>query len=76
MWRSLGEYEIWGVKTTIPLLKQIMQHPDFVSGHIDTDFIDKHLDELLNYVEEEDEVLRLARFVAEITAIGKNPYCR
>jgi acetyl-CoA carboxylase biotin carboxylase subunit len=76
MWRALCEYEIWGVKTTIPLLKQIMRHPDFVAGQFDTDFIDKHLDELLNYVEEEDEVLRLARFVAEITAIGKNPYCR
>ncbi len=76
MWRALCEYEIWGVKTTIPLLKQIMLHPDFVSGRFDTDFIDKHLDELLNYVEEEDEVLRLARFIAEISAIGKNPYCR
>jgi hypothetical protein len=30
----------------------------------------------LNYVEEEDEVLRLARFLAEITAVGKNLYCR
>ncbi|MEW6681561.1 MAG: biotin carboxylase N-terminal domain-containing protein [Nitrospirota bacterium] len=76
MWRALCEYEIWGVKTTIPLLKKIMVHPDFVAGRFDTDFIDKHLDELLDYVEEEDELLRLARFVAEITAIGRNPYCR
>lgn len=76
MWRALCEYEIWGVKTTIPLLKKIMFHPDFVAGRFDTDFIDRHLEDLLNYVEEEDEVLRLARFVAEITAIGKNPYCR
>jgi acetyl-CoA carboxylase biotin carboxylase subunit len=76
MWRALCEFEIWGVKTTIPLLKKIMVHPDFVAGRFDTDFIDKHLDELLDYVEEEDELLRLARFVAEITAIGRNPYCR
>ena len=51
-------------------------NPDFVAGRFDTDFIEKHLDELLEYVEEEDEILRLARFVADITAIGKNPYCR
>ena len=76
MWRALCEYELWGVKTTIPLLKQIMLHPDFVAGHFDTDFIERHLDALTDYVEEEDELLRIARFVAEISAIGKNPYCR
>ena len=76
MWRALSEYEIWGIKTTIPLLKKIMAHPDFVAGRFDTDFIERHLDELLDYVEEENEVLRLARFIAEITAVGKNPYCR
>jgi acetyl/propionyl-CoA carboxylase alpha subunit len=76
MWRALCEYELWGVKTTIPLLKKIMLHPEFVAGRFDTDFIDRHLAELLNYEEEEDELLRIARFVAEITAIGKNPYCR
>ena len=76
MRRALSEFEIWGIKTTIPLLKKIMIHPDFVAGRFDTDFIETHLDELLDYVEEEDEILRLARFVAEITAIGKNPYCR
>jgi pyruvate carboxylase len=53
-----------------------MAHPDFAAGRFDTDFIEKHLDELLDYVEEEDEILRLARFVADVTAIGKNPYCR
>jgi acetyl-CoA carboxylase biotin carboxylase subunit/propionyl-CoA carboxylase alpha chain len=76
MRRALSEYEIWGIKTTIPLLAKIMAHPDFAAGRFDTDFIEKHLDELLDYVEEEDEILRLARFVADITAIGKNPYCR
>jgi acetyl/propionyl-CoA carboxylase alpha subunit len=76
MRRALSEYEIWGIKTTIPLLAKIMAHPDFVAGRFDTDFIETHFDDLLNYVEEEDEVLRLARFLAEITAVGKNLYCR
>ncbi|MBI3994529.1 MAG: ATP-grasp domain-containing protein [Nitrospirae bacterium] len=76
MRRALSEFNIWGVKTTIPLLKKIMVHPDFVSGRFDTDFIDEHLDELLDYVEDEDEILKISRFIAEITALGKNPYCR
>jgi acetyl-CoA carboxylase biotin carboxylase subunit/propionyl-CoA carboxylase alpha chain len=76
MRRALSEFSIWGIKTTIPLLKKIMNHPDFIAGRFDTDFIDDHLPELLDYTEEEDEILKISRFVAEITAIGKNPYCR
>ena len=76
MSRALSEFEIWGVKTTIPLLEKIMAHPDFISGRFDTGFIDQHLPDLLDYVEEEDETLKMAKFIAEISAIGKNPYCR
>ncbi|MEO5657085.1 MAG: biotin carboxylase N-terminal domain-containing protein [Nitrospiria bacterium] len=76
MRRALSEYEIYGIKTTIPLLAKIMAHPDFAAGRFDTGFIETHLPELLDYAEEEDEILRLARFLAEITAIGRNPYCR
>ena len=76
MRRALSEFEIWGVKTTIPILKKVMYHPDFVSGQIDTGFIDKHLSYLLDYVEDEDEVLKLSKFIAEISAIGTNPYVR
>ncbi|HEY5648240.1 MAG TPA: biotin carboxylase N-terminal domain-containing protein, partial [Nitrospiria bacterium] len=76
MRRALAEFEIWGIKTTIPLLEKIMEHPDFEIGRIDTGFIDKNLSILLDYVEEEDETLKLARFIAEISAIGKNLYCQ
>jgi acetyl/propionyl-CoA carboxylase alpha subunit len=76
MRRALSEFDIWGIKTTIPFLEKIMSHPDFVSGNIDTGFIDKNLPYLLSYVEEEGEVLKIARFIAEISAAGKNVYCR
>jgi acetyl/propionyl-CoA carboxylase alpha subunit len=76
MRRALSEFTVWGIKTTIPLLKKIMAHPDFVAGRFDTDFIDDHIAELLDYVEDEDEILRISRFIAEITALGKNPYSR
>ena len=76
MSRALSEFEIWGIKTTIPLMEKIMAHPDFISGQFDTGFIDKHLPDLLDYTEEEDETLKIAKFVAEVSALGKNPYCR
>lgn len=76
MRRALSEFELWGIKTTIPLLEKVMAHPDFISGRFDTGFIDKHLPDLLDYVEEEDEILKLSRFIAEISAVGKNLYCR
>jgi pyruvate carboxylase subunit A len=74
MRRALSEFDVWGVKTTIPLLEKVMYHPDFIAGHIDTEFIDKNLPDLIDYVDEEGDVLKIARFVAEISAIGKNSY--
>jgi pyruvate carboxylase len=31
-----------GVATNIPYLRQIIDHPDFISGNIDTGFLDRH----------------------------------
>jgi len=42
MRRSLKEFVIRGVKTTIPFHLRIVTHPDFVSGNFDTTFIDSH----------------------------------
>jgi len=41
MRRSLQEFIIEGIKTTIPLHKQIMDDPRFVSGDYDTSFLNK-----------------------------------
>jgi acetyl-CoA carboxylase, biotin carboxylase subunit len=43
--RALLEYEVVGIQTGIPFYQKILQHPDFVSGHYDTGFIDKVLRE-------------------------------
>ena len=40
MLRALGEYEVGGVKTTIPFFQWMLRHPDFVSGGVDTGFLD------------------------------------
>ncbi|HEX2055989.1 MAG TPA: ATP-grasp domain-containing protein, partial [Nitrospiraceae bacterium] len=60
MRRSLEEYVLRGVKTTIPFMMNIMMEPDFRSGHFDTSYLDTHPD-LYQYEEsEEPEDLVLA----------------
>ncbi len=41
MARALGEYKVSGVRTTIPVLRQIMADPDFVAGRLSTHFLDR-----------------------------------
>jgi len=41
MERSLAELRIEGVKTTVPLLREILKHGAFSEGHVDTTFIER-----------------------------------
>jgi acetyl-CoA carboxylase, biotin carboxylase subunit len=41
MRRCLAEFHIAPLKTTIPLLRQIFQHSDFLNANIDTGFIER-----------------------------------
>ena len=43
MRRALGEYEIFGIKTNIPFFRRLLEHPEFVAGHLDTGLIDRAL---------------------------------
>jgi acetyl-CoA carboxylase biotin carboxylase subunit len=42
MKRALAEFSIEGIKTTIPLHKEIFNHSAFVAGHVDTTFIERN----------------------------------
>ncbi len=42
MKRALSEYIILGVKTTIPFHKAILRNPNFISGDLNTHFIDTY----------------------------------
>jgi acetyl-CoA carboxylase biotin carboxylase subunit len=42
MKRSLDEFIVQGIETSIPLHKQIMEHFAFVRGEVGTDFIDRY----------------------------------
>jgi len=66
-----------GVKTTAPLLLSIIRHPDFIAGNFSTRFIEEHLQELISAFREktaDDEVLKIAQYVAEISALGPQPW--
>jgi len=41
--RCLDEFVVEGIKTTIPLLKRILNHTAFVEGKMDTTFIEQNL---------------------------------
>jgi acetyl-CoA carboxylase biotin carboxylase subunit len=43
MRRALSEFHVAPIKTTIPLHLQIMDNPNFVSGDIDTGFVERSL---------------------------------
>jgi pyruvate carboxylase len=42
MKRALSEFRVVGVATNIPYIQQILDLPDFVSGTVDTGFLDRH----------------------------------
>jgi acetyl-CoA carboxylase biotin carboxylase subunit len=43
MKRALSEFHVWPVKTTIPLHLQIMDNQSFISGDVDTGFVERSL---------------------------------
>jgi pyruvate carboxylase subunit A len=66
MHRSLEEYVLRGVKTTIPFMKKIMNEPDFRAGRFDTSYLETHPD-VFQYDEDidpEDFVLAISAAIA------------
>jgi len=71
--RSLNNFLIVGPKTTIPFYLAICDEPDFIAGKFDTGYLETH-EEIFNYPEQEREVAKLTRLIAEIHARKMNPY--
>ncbi len=42
MIRAINEYQITGVKTTLPFCKFVMEHEAFITGKFDTGFVDRY----------------------------------
>ena len=46
--RALGDMGIYGVQTTIPYYRQILEHPDFQAANFNTGFVERN-PQLLEY---------------------------
>jgi acetyl-CoA carboxylase biotin carboxylase subunit/propionyl-CoA carboxylase alpha chain len=72
--RALGRsLRVEGVKTLKPLLISIIRHQAFRSGDFSTRFIDDNIHELITTFREptaEDELLKIAQYLAEVSALG------
>ena len=68
MLRALEEYDVGGVKTTIPFFHWMLRQPEFLSGQVDTGFLDRRLalsgqSEFIEVSKEAEEVAVLAAAV-------------
>ncbi len=69
--RALREFRIRGVKTNIPFLENVVNHPRFQAGEATTSFLDE-TKELFRFQVRRDRATRLLQYLAEVTVNG-NP---
>jgi len=53
LYLALSNYHIYPIKTTVAFIMNIVKHPKFRDGVYDTNFINKHFNELLQVQEDE-----------------------
>lgn len=71
MYRALTEYRIRGVKTNIPFLERLVEHPVFQNGEATVNFIAKH-PELMQYEAKQDRGTKVLRYLANVTVNGNS----
>ncbi|HEV2690473.1 MAG TPA: pyruvate carboxylase [Bryobacteraceae bacterium] len=69
--RALREFRIRGVKTNIPFLENVVNHPQFQSGQTTTSFIDR-TEDLFRFAHRQDRATRLLSYLGEVI-VNKNP---
>ena len=71
--RCLKNFVIVGPKTTIPFYLELVDDPDFQKGDFDTSYLETHA-HLLDYEEQNTEINKLAKLIAEIHYKEENTY--
>ena len=69
--RALREFRIRGVKTNIPFLENVVNHPVFLSGQTTTSFLDE-TPALFDFKPRQDRATKLLSYLADIIVNG-NP---
>jgi pyruvate carboxylase len=72
MLRSLHEFRVRGVKTNIPFLLNLLDHPGFRAGRCTTRFIDETR-ELFQFTPRQDRATKLLSYIADVIVNG-NPH--
>jgi len=72
--RALREFRIRGVKTNIPFLENVVNHPKFRKGEVTTSFVDE-TPSLFRFTPRRDRATRLLTYLAEVMVNG-NPAVR
>jgi acetyl/propionyl-CoA carboxylase alpha subunit len=70
MARALAEYKVVGILTTIPVLAQIVAHPDFRAGRLSTGFLDRILPTLAPMRDRARTIAVVAAVLAEYERLG------
>jgi pyruvate carboxylase len=68
--RSLREFRVRGVKTNIPFLENLIQHPKFISGEATTTFIDT-TPELFQFRHRRDRATKLLSYLGDVIVNGR-----
>src|SRR6266478_4334223 len=69
--RALREFSIRGVKTKIPFIENVVNHPQFLAGETTTSFIDQ-TEGLFNFAHRHDRATRLLTYLGEVI-VNQNP---
>jgi acetyl-CoA carboxylase biotin carboxylase subunit len=73
---ALSNYTVLGIKTTIGFLSSVMDHPEFVAGNTQTNFIEKNMSDWVNKKKERkflDEALLGAAVISQMKMSEKRP---
>jgi acetyl-CoA carboxylase biotin carboxylase subunit len=70
MRRALTEYEVGGIKTTLPFFREVMEDAEFIEGKLDTGFIDRFFERKTE--NPADEHARDLALIAAALAFGRN----
>jgi len=74
MHRALSEFRIRGVKTNIPFVENVIEHPDFRSGQATTSLIDT-TPELFSFKPRRDRASKLLSYLGNVIVNG-NPHAK
>ncbi|QQL43807.1 pyruvate carboxylase [Sulfuriroseicoccus oceanibius] len=72
--RALREFRIRGVKTNIPFLENVINHPEFRAGNATTRMIDT-TPELFHFKPRRDRATKLLRYLGDVS-VNENPYAK